>query len=232
MNNFRVFALGDGPDIRRENSLIGATLQNTLKLNMQIDFSTNSGIAVDEEGKVFVVSGGSPADADSEKNPSPLLGEILCFEDGCPADRRGDYLDFRADNVPASTTDLSDGDSDRFDHIFWQAPMDPQTGGRAAIAGLARGFLLYLNRTRSDAGRLAALPNGNTQGDNETSGPILFEQLDPSHQVAGGDDKGNSNTGDDEGGLADPVNSGNPIVNSPSGGFEFLFGRDSSHNKL
>src|SRR4029077_3629396 len=67
------------------------------------------------------------------------------------------------------------------------------------------------------------LPNGRAQSDDDASGPILFEQFDPSHQVAGGDDAAFPSTGDDAGGLARPAGGGNPIVGGPSGGFEFTF---------
>ena len=96
VNNFRVFVLGNGPDIRPgagQTSVI--VTAGTLKVDMQIDFSLHSGIAVSQEGTVFVISGGSPAGIG--KNPSPMLTEILCFEDMCPMDRRADFVDLRGD---------------------------------------------------------------------------------------------------------------------------------------
>ena len=63
------------------------------------------------------------------------------------------------------------------------------------------------------------------QGDDDTDGPIIFENLDPGHQVAGGDDQNTPFRGDDD---DDPTAA--PTVSSPnlngalSGGFEFVFG--------
>ena len=84
-----------------------------LKVDMQIDYTGYSGLAVNEQNTVFVISGGTPAGIG--KNPSPMLGEVLCFEDGCPADRRADFVDLRGDtlpNPPASGGNVGDGDSD------------------------------------------------------------------------------------------------------------------------
>src|SRR6185295_14353235 len=64
-----------------------------------------------------------------------------------------------------------------------------------------------------------------TQGDDATSGPIIFEMLDPGHQVAGGDDQNSPFRGDDDNGLSRPATANNPALVGPlSGGFEFLFG--------
>ncbi|HEX5701937.1 MAG TPA: hypothetical protein VFX97_01805, partial [Pyrinomonadaceae bacterium] len=129
VNNFRVFVLGNGPDIRPGTGQTSVIVTaGTLKVDMQIDFSLHSGIAVSQEGTVFVISGGSPAGIG--KNPSPMVTEILCFEDMCPMDRRADFVDLRGDavpNPPASGGTIGDGDSDRFDHIFHQAPIDQVT---------------------------------------------------------------------------------------------------------
>src|SRR5205807_2748269 len=84
VNNFRVFALGNGPDIRSATSAIGATATNTLKLDMQIDYSIYSGLMVDEEGTLYVISGGQPGGEGT--NPSPNRGEILAFPDRVPYD--------------------------------------------------------------------------------------------------------------------------------------------------
>ncbi len=221
VNNFRVFVLGNGPEIRAAGSVIGAEPANTLKLDMQIDFSILSGLVVDEESKVYVISGGAPADSISRGGASPLRGEILSFEDAHPIDRRGDFVDFRQDTLTAPTI-TGDGDSDRFDHIFWQAPTDAATVAPAGLSGLARGFLLYLNRARKNAAQFPSLPNGAAQADDAATGPIVFESFDPSHQVAGGDGAVSS-SGDDSGGEGEPIGEGNPSVSSPSGGFEFLF---------
>src|SRR5215510_8492969 len=223
VNNFRVFALGNGPDIRPippATSLI--VTASTLKLDMQIDPTNYSGIAVNEEGTVYVVSGGTPAGLGA--NPSPALGEILAFQDTCPADRRADFLDFRGDAFPG--TNVGDGDSDRFDHIFFQAPNDA-TGNPSALSGLATGFLRYTHRLAPNAISPGVLL-GQTkpiQGDDDTDGPILFEGLDPSHQVAGGDDQDGPFRGDDSNGFASPLSANNPALANPlEGGFEFLFG--------
>ncbi|HSE21597.1 MAG TPA: hypothetical protein VLB68_08045, partial [Pyrinomonadaceae bacterium] len=98
---WRAFVLGNGADVRTTTaplSSITGTPTNTLKLSMQIDFNIYSGITVNEEGTVFVVSGGTPGGA--LNNPSPSFSEILGFEDRQPADRRADYVDFRGDNPP------------------------------------------------------------------------------------------------------------------------------------
>jgi hypothetical protein len=86
---------------------------------------------------------------------------------------------------------------------------------------LAGGFLRYTNR-------LAPNPIGTgvtlgvtkrVQGDDDTDGTILFENLDPGHQVAGGDDQNTPFRGDDDNGLGTPT-----LVGPLSGGFEFVFG--------
>src|SRR6266511_3504856 len=114
---------------------------------MQIDFTIYSGIAVNEEGSAFVIAGGTPAGVGN--NPSPNRTEIMGFEDKVPTDRRADFVDFRRDvlpNPPASGGNVGDGDSDRFDHIFYQAPLDSISLTPVGLAGLARGFLRYTNR--------------------------------------------------------------------------------------
>ena len=205
-----------------EQAIVPGTPSGLLKLAMQIDYTLHSGLAISEEGTVFVISGGTPAGIGT--NPSPLLGEILCFEDMCPMDRRADFVDLRGDalpNPPASGGNVGDGDSDRFDHIFFQSPLDQVTLTPAGLAGLARGFLRYTNR-------LAPVPLGPgvalgftkpVQGDDDTDGTIIFENLDPGHQVAGGDDQNTPFRGDDNDGAGTPVLAG-PL----SGGFEFMFG--------
>src|SRR5262249_39398863 len=200
---------GNGPDIRGTSgaAAIGATTANTLRIadgvGFQVDATIHSGITVDEAGTVFVVSGGTPAGIGT--NPSPVFGEILAFPDACPADGRADFIDLRAANVlpnPPSGSDPSSnmgsaGLSTRTDHIFWQAPIDVVTGNTpTGIAGLNRGFLLYTNRLRTHDrfpqgvavnSVSTGLPNGTTQGDDVSNGPIIFELFDPCHQVAGGD---------------------------------------------
>jgi hypothetical protein len=219
VNNFRVFALGAGPDIRSVSSVIGATPANTLQLDFQVDYTIYSGLTVDEENKVYVVSGGTPAGVGA--NPSPGLGEVLVFPDSRPYDRRADYVDLRGETVPTPantfTANVGNGVSDRFDHIYWQAPLDQVSVTPAGIAGLSHGFLLYLNRTRDNPGAFPpGLPNGTTLGDNATSGPLLFELFDAGHQVAGGDDQNWPFTGDDSDGQG-LITSTVPLA----GGFEF-----------
>src|SRR5215813_7406470 len=204
VNNFRIFVQGNGPNLAPPaggTGVVPGTPSTLLKLDMQIDYTAYSGIAVNEQNTVFVISGGTPAGIG--KNPSPMLGEILCFEDSCPADRRADFVDLRGDtlpNPPASGGNVGDGDSDRFDHIFYQSPLDQLTLTPGGLAGLAGGFLRY-------AWRLAPNPIGpgvtlgvtkTRQGDNDTDGPIAFEMLDPGHQVAGGDDQNAPFLGDDD----------------------------------
>jgi hypothetical protein len=220
VNNFRVFAMGDGPDVRlpaASSSPVLGTVADTLKLNFQIDYTIYAGLAVDEEGAVYVVSGGTPAGVG--RNPSQNLGEMLLFPDINSPDRRADFVDIRGDAVPNSGTgsNIGDGDSDRFDHIFWQAPLDMETITTEGISGLSRGFLLYTNRTRT-ADLTPALPNGGVQADDASTAPVSFGLLDPSHQVAGGDDQSFPFRGDDSDG------SGSPVVGGPGeGGFEFTF---------
>ena len=263
---------------------------------------------MDEEASAYVISGGTPANVGS--NPSQGRGEILKFEDNRPADRRADYIDFRGDllpNPPNSGGNIGDGDSDRFDHIFYVAPIDVNTVSPAGLAGLSRGFLRYTNRLAPRAispgvtlgqalpgpvatvavnaggsgytvGDTLTLTTGGTggtvqvtavsvsgavtainlltagsgysagvsatsggtgsgatiritvtaanksiQGDNDHDGPILFDALDPGHQVAGGDDQVFPFRGDDSDGGG---NNGNNTVGVPgplNGGFEFLF---------
>lgn len=216
VNNFRVFVHGNGPEKRLAtgSSPVFGTLSDTLKLDMQIDFGIYSGLVVDEEAKVYVVSGGSPNGFGS--NPSPTRTEVLLFSDDEPTDRRGDYIDFRGNNPPnppQSGGTIGDGDSDRFDHIFWQAPPD-LTASPAGVAGLARGFLRYLNRTAPNA--IPNLPNGTVQGDDATTGPIFFSDFDPGAQVAGGDDQNPPFRGDDSDGGGTPADPG--VLR---GGFEF-----------
>jgi hypothetical protein len=254
-NNFRVFVLGNGTDIRTTGLppglLIDAPL-TVLKLDMQIDYTLHSGLAVSEEGGVYVISGGTPAGIG--KNPSPMLGEVLWFVDNCPVDCRADFVDLRGDilpNPPASGGNVGDGDSDRFDHIYWQAPLDQVTITPGGLAGLARGFLRYTNRLAINpiggtvvGGVLTApSPLGVTQpvlGDDDTTGPVIFEFLDPGHQAAGGDDQNVPNRGDDSDTVPNPAAGVPATVGSPApippvpnssapgternGGFEFVFG--------
>ena len=224
---WRAFVLGNGADVRTTTAPLASitgTPTNTLKLSMQIDFNIYSGITVNEEGTVFVVSGGTPGGA--LNNPSPSFSEILGFEDRQPADRRADYVDFRGDNPPvppASGGNQGDGDSDRFDHIFYQAPNDPVTTSPMGISGLARGFLRYTNRLAPVAmspGVTLGMTGGDTVlGDDSHAGPLFFDLFDPGHQVAGGDDQNTPFRGDDDGGAG-----GSPVVSPLDGGFEFFFG--------
>ena len=230
VNNFRIFVQGDGPDLAPAvggTGIVPGTPSGLLKLAMQIDYTLHSGLAISEEGTVFVISGGTPAGIGT--NPSPLLGEILCFEDMCPMDRRADFVDLRGDalpNPPASGGNVGDGDSDRFDHIFFQSPLDQMTLTPAGLAGLARGFLRYTNRLVGTNDAAIPLGPGVTlgttkavQSDDDTDGTIIFENLDPGHQVAGGDDQNTPFRGDDNDGAGTP-----PLTGPLSGGFEFTFG--------
>lgn len=222
LNNFRIFALGNGPAIGSTAMTALDVISTTLKVDMQIDYAIQSGITVDEDGTVFVISGAVPAGVG--RNPSPAVGEILAFPDAHPADRRADFIDFRGDalpNPPASGGNVGDGDSDRFDHIYSLAPVDGLSGTPTGLSGLSRGFLLYTNRTRNrNTGTLANLPNGSAQGDDSTTlGELAFEDFDEGHQVAGGDDQNTPFRGDDNDGQ------GNSVLAGPlRGGFEFAFG--------
>jgi hypothetical protein len=230
VNNFRVFALGNGPDIRPVSPATSPIVtSSTLKLAMQFDASSYAGITVDEEGTVYAISGGNPAFLGH--NPSQGIGEILAFQDQAPADRRADYIDLRGDSTSGNT---GDGDSDRFDHIYWQAPND-SSGNPSGVSGLARGFLRYTNRLAPNAispGVTLGVTQG-VQGDDDHAGPIIFEGLDPSHQVAGGDDQNAPFRGDDSDGFAQPLSAGNPVVaGALGGGFEFVFGATGATNNV
>ncbi len=232
---WRAFVLGNGPDLRGTNTAVFGTTANTLKLNMAIDYSVYSGLAVNEEGTVYVISGGAPANVGN--NPSPNIGEILAFEDNKPADRRADYIDFRGDlppNPPNSGGNVGDGDSDRFDHIYYQAPIDATTVTPAGLAGLSRGFLRYTNRLAPNAispgVTLGQTAGQNVQANNSTTGTIFFDGFDPSHQVAGGDDQQFPFRGDDsDGGGTPPVPVIPPALSTAlNGGFEYSFGGPST----
>src|SRR6185436_7207527 len=207
VNNFRIFVEGDGPDLAPPpagTAIVPGTPSTLLRIAMQIDYTLHAGLAVSEEGSVFVISGGTPAGIGT--NPSPLLGEILCFEDMCPMDRRADFVDLRGDQLPnpsASGGNVGDGDSDRFDHIFYQSPLDQVTLTPGGLAGLAIGHLRYAWRLAPNAmGPGVLLGVSKTmQGDDDTDGPIVFENLDPGHQVAGGDDQNTPFRGDDNDGA-------------------------------
>jgi hypothetical protein len=240
VNNFRIFVQGNGANLAPAaggTAIVPGTPSNLLKVDMQVDYTLYSGLWVNQQNTVFVISGGTPAGIG--KNPSPMLGEVLCFEDGCPADRRADFVDLRGDtlpNPPASGGNVGDGDSDRFDHIFYQSPLDQLTLTPGGLAGLAGGFLRYTNRLAPNA-ISPGVTLGNTQrvqGDDSTNGPIFFEWLDPGHQVAGGDDQNSPNRGDDSDSIpGTALGSPSPIPAVPNssapgtqrnGGFEFLFG--------
>lgn len=216
VNNFRLFVLGTGPDVR--GILAGATPTNTLQMDFQVDATVYSGLAVDEESKVYLIAGGTPAGVG--RDPSPDRSEILVFPDQQLFDRRADYLDLRGDQLPnpaSPSGNIGDGQSDRYDHLYYQAPLDQITLTPIGLSGLARGFLLYLNRTR-DVMFIPNLPNGQPQGDDQASGPINFEDFDLSHQIAGGDDQYFPFRGDDD------DNGGSPIITGTlKGGFEFIY---------
>jgi hypothetical protein len=218
VNNFRVFVLGDGPDLRLTVGVPSPVLGNVdtvQRISFQVDYTIYSGLTVDEEGSVYLVSGGTPAGVG--RNPSPNVGEVLVFPDSSPVDRRADYIDLRGHVVPdpPNASNVGDGPSDRYDHIFWQVPMEQVTVSPAGISGLARGFLMYLNRTRT-ADHTPNLPNGAAQGHNIASGPVNFEDLDPGHQVARGDDQVFPFRGDDSDGSGNPA-----LAGALLGGFEF-----------
>ena len=223
VNNFQTFAMGNGPDRRNTLAAFG-TKKNTQKIDFQVDYTIYAGLSVDEEGKVYVVSGGTPAGIGS--NPSPGRGEILLFPDDTPYDRRADYVDQRGEVIPnpaVTSGNVGNGKADRYDYIFWQAPIDPVTSEPIGIAGLARGFLLYTNRTRPvTMTSLDLLPNGATQAADSTAGPLVWEDFDAGHQVAGGDDQNPPFRGDDSDGHS---GASNPSIPGPlNGGFEYGFG--------
>src|SRR5204863_6694991 len=120
-------------------------------------------------------------------------------------------------------------DSDRFDHIFYQAPLDQLTLTPGGLAGLAGGFLRYTNRLAPNGLGINGTPvldtggsglalgqtgGARVQGDDATtSAAIVFESLDPGHQVAGGDDQNTPFRGDDDDGAGSP-----PVPGALSGG--------------
>ena len=168
-------------------------------------------------------------------------------------DRRADFVDLRGDavpNPPASGGIIGDGDSDRFDHIFHQAPIDQVTLTPTGLSGLATGFLRYTNRLApvpispgvALGSTITVLSDDGTTGTEIVPGggltgsPIFFEGLDPSHQVAGGDDSNVPNRGDDSDTVVVPdalcapgdtvaLLGGSPAIPGfRNGGFEFVFG--------
>jgi hypothetical protein len=223
LNNFQTFVMGTGPDRRGSFPVFGNAI-NTRKVDLLIDYTIFSGITVDEEGKVYVISGGTPAGVG--RNPSPTRGEILLFPDDTPYDRRADYVDLRGNVIPSPTVtsgNFGNGKANRFDYIFWEAPIDAVSSTPIGIAGLTHGFLLYTNRTHpTTSTSIDLLPNGATQAANSTAGPINFEDFDPGHQVSGGDDQNFPYRGDDSDGHSGPSN---PAIAGPlNGGFEYVFG--------
>ncbi len=218
VTNFRTFVLGNGPDVR--GTLVSATVSDTLQMDLQIDYTIYSGLAVDEESKVYVISGGTPAGVGL--NPSPSRGEILLFPDAQPFDRRADYIDLRGNVVPSQPnagTDAGNGMSNRFDHIFYQAPTDQLGFTPVGLSGLARGFLFYTNRPHPTTdSSLDNLPNGLTQEHASYSGPVFFGDFDPSNQIAGGDDDSYPSRGDDYGNAGSPT-----LTETNRGGFEFIY---------
>ena len=246
VNNYRIFVLGNGPDISPAvggTAIVPGTPAGLLRIpELQIDYvPAHAGIAVSQEGTVFVISGGGPAGVG--RSPSPTVGEILCFEDICPVDRRADPVDLRTTGVfpnpGLGAGNTGDGVSNRFDHIFYQSPLDVNTATPAGLAGLNFGFLRYTNRLAPNAmspgvtlGQVGS-PLNTVLGDNATAGPIQWEGLDPGHQVAGGDDQIGPFRGDDNDRFANPsVFSSPPVPTNPiltglfEGGFEFTFAAD------
>jgi hypothetical protein len=219
VTNFRTFVLGNGPDVR--DYIPSTSVTNTLQLDMQIDYTIYSGLAVDEESKVYVISGGTPASVGL--NPSPSRGEILVFPDTQPFDRRADAIDLRGNVVPSQPnigTDVGNGVVNRYDYLFYQAPTDQLSFTPIGLSGLSRGFLLYLNRARTwTENSLDSLPpGGRTQASEISSGPLYFGDFDPSNQIAGGDDDIYPYRGDDYGNAGSPV-----LTDTEQGGFEFIY---------
>jgi hypothetical protein len=218
VTNFRAFVLGNGPDVR--GTLVSTTISDTLQMDLQIDYTIYSGLAVDEESKVYVISGGTPAGVGL--NPSPSRGEILLFSDAQPFDRRADYIDLRGNVTPSQPnggTDMGNGVSNRFDHIFYQAPTDQLGFTPIGLSGLARGFLFYTNRPHPTTdSSLDNLPNGLTQEHASYSGPVFFGDFDPSNQIAGGEDYSYPSRGDDYGNAGSPT-----LTETNRGGFEFIY---------
>src|SRR5262249_9636292 len=101
--------------------------------------------------------------------------------------------------------------------------VDQQTLTPTGLSGLAGGFLRYTNRLATVRSLGAGVTLGVTTpvlGDDDHAGTIIFENLDPSHQVAGGDDQVFPFRGDDDNGAGTP----SPLAGPLSGGFEFVFG--------
>src|SRR6202008_45100 len=73
--------------------------------------------------------------------------------------------------------------------------------------------------TLGATGGIEGLGDDDTTSDGVTPQPVIFERLDPGHQVAGGDDQNTPFRGDDDDGAGNPVRGG-----LREGGFEFLFG--------
>ena len=100
--------------------------------------------------------------------------------------------------------------------------LDQLTLTPAGLAGLARGFLRYTNRLAPNPMGPGVTLGVTQQQCREMTihdGAIVFENLDPGHQVAGGDDQNTPFRGDDNDGAGTP-----PLVGALEGGFEFVFG--------
>src|SRR5581483_4525607 len=104
------------------------------------------------------------------------------------------------------------------------APIDVSTLTPAGLSGLSAGFLRYTNRLApnpiSPTVTLGATGGQRTEGDDATTNAVIrFDDLDPSHQVAGGDDQVSPFRGDDNDGVGTPA-----IPGALNGGFEYAFG--------
>jgi hypothetical protein len=129
VNNFKVFVHGDGPDLRLPagfSSPVMGTADLVQKMQMQIDYTIYSGLTVDEEGSVYVVSGGTPAGVG--RSPSPNLGEVLVFPDASPVDRRADYIDLRPSLIPNPAAPSNVGDGLRSAHRRPRGHIGPGPG--------------------------------------------------------------------------------------------------------
>jgi hypothetical protein len=196
---WEAFVLGNGPDTRATsgtNAIVFGTPTNTLKLDLQIDYSVYS---VDQTKRTRMqFRGARPVATTGFKSRRDIS-----FNYKKVVYMLANYFDFRGDllpNPPVSGGNTGDGDSDRFDHVFYVAPIDPVSLTPVGLAGLSHGFLRYTNRLAPTAisptvtlGQTAGQP---VQGDDDTTtAPISLARSQSSG--GGSDDQTSPFTGDD-----------------------------------
>jgi len=174
---------------------------------MQIDFSTYAGITWTEEGTVYAISGGSPFRVATDP---PLARRNTChFRISVLRIVEPILLISAAIHSPARTLVTET----RIVSIT-STGRRQMTGRR--IPAVFQGWLafaaLHKSHPQQECGHIGESSNGGVQGDDSTSGPLVFEDFDASHQVAGGDDATAPNRGDDADGNPVRLSANNPVV--------------------